>query len=71
MTEKITNKIFTLEFGSQEEIDVTAGSRGLTKSSLLAILNQSKAAMTDAEWPMIIKRRERGKVGFIKVDGLQ
>lgn len=70
MTEKITNKIFTLEFGSQEEIDVTAGSCGLTKSSLLAILNQSKAAMTDAEWPMIIKRRERGKVGFIKVDGL-
>jgi hypothetical protein len=69
-TEKITNKIFTLEFGSRDEIDVTAGSCGLNKAGLLKIAGQSKAAVTDAEWPMIIKRMEKGKVGFMKVNGL-
>jgi hypothetical protein len=70
-TEKITNKIFSIEFGEQEDIDVTAGSCGFNKSSLLKILKRSSAPTTDAEWPMIIKKIEKGKVGSIKVDGLK
>lgn len=27
--------------------------------------------MTDAEWPMIIKKTEKKRVGYIQVNGLQ
>lgn len=67
-TEKITNKIFSLEFG--QEVDITAGSSGFSRKSAEAIAKYSKDKMTDAEWPMIVHRIEKLKVGYKAVKGL-
>lgn len=69
LTEKITNKIFSLELG--QEADVTAGSCGFSRQSGQLILDNSKDKMTDAEWPMIIHRIGKMKVGYRSVEGLE
>lgn len=69
LTEKITNKIFSLELG--QEADVTAGSCGFSRQSGKLILDNSKDKMTDAEWPMIIHRIGKMKVGYRSVEGLE
>jgi len=68
-TEKITNKIFSLELG--QEADVTAGSCGFSRNSAQLISENSKDKMTDAEWPMIIYRIGNLKVGYRAVEGLE
>lgn len=68
-TEKITNKIFSLELG--EEADVTAGSCGFSRKSGELISLYSKDRMTDAEWPMIAKRIGKMKVSYKAVEGLE
>lgn len=68
-TEKITNRIFSLELG--QEADVTAGSCGFSRQSGQLILDNSKDKMTDAEWPMIIHRIGKMKVGYMSVEGLE
>lgn len=68
-TEKITNRIFSLELG--EDADVTAGSCSFSRASAEVILKHSKERMTDAEWPMIIHRIARRKVGYQSVEGLE
>lgn len=73
-TESIVNKVFTLEFdsnNSNDDIDITAGSCGMSRKALLAIADQSTMKMTDAEWPLIIKNMfGRREVGCLNVDGL-
>lgn len=68
-TEKITNKIFSLELG--QEADVTAGSCGFSRQSAELISDNSKDKMMDAEWPMIVYRIGEMKVSYIAVEGLE
>jgi hypothetical protein len=68
-TERIANKIFSLEFG--QEVDITAGSCGFSQKSAELILEHSKDKMTDAEWPMIIHRIGKLGVCYEAADGLE
>lgn len=68
-TEKITNKIFSLELGL--EADITAGSCGFSRQSAQVIANNSKDKMTDAEWAMIVHRIGKMKVDYKAVEGLE
>lgn len=68
-TEKITNKIFSLEFG--EEVDITSGSCSLSRVSAEYINKYSKEKMTDAEWAMIIHRIANLQVDYRSVEGLE
>ncbi|WP_160673199.1 hypothetical protein [Clostridium sp. C8-1-8] len=68
-TEKISNKIFSLEFG--QEVDITAGSCGFSRISAEYINKYSKDKMTDGEWPMIVHRIAKLKVSYRTVEGLE
>jgi hypothetical protein len=68
-TERITNKIFSLELG--READVTAGSCGFSRQSAQLISANSKDYMTDAEWAMIVHRIGKMKVDYRAVEGLE
>lgn len=68
-TENITNRIFSLELG--QDADVTAGSCGFSRASACLILEYSKAKMTDAEWPMIVKRIGKKEILNKAVEGLE
>ncbi len=67
-TEEITNHIFSLELG--QEVDVTAGSCGFSKAAVDSILAHTTDKPTDSEWPMIIHRIKKGRIGFRAVNGL-
>lgn len=58
-----------MELGN--EVDVTAGSCGLSRKSAQLILDNSKDKMTDAEWPMIVHRIGKMKVEYVPVEGLE
>lgn len=68
-TEKITNKICSLELG--KEVDITAGSCSFSRESANYIRDLSKARMTDAEWAMIAHRIAKVHVEYIPVEGLE
>lgn len=68
-TEKITNKIFSLELG--KEVDVTVGSCAFSRNSAEFINKYSKEKMTDAEWPMIVSRIAKRQVDYCSVEGLE
>lgn len=68
-TEKITNKVFSLEFG--REVDITAGSCAFSRPCAQTIDTHSEAKMTDAEWPMIIHRQTPYQVTSRLVEGLE
>jgi hypothetical protein len=68
-TEKITNKVFSLELG--QEADITAGSCSFSKKSAEYISKHSKEKMTDAEWAMIIHRIAKLQVDYRAVEGLE
>jgi hypothetical protein len=68
-TEKITNKICSLEFGMN--VDITAGSCLFSKVSAEYINKYSKEKMTDAEWPMIVHRIAKLDIGYSPVEGLE
>lgn len=68
-TEKISNRIFSLEIG--QDVDITAGSCGFSRLSGEYLNKFSKDKMTDAEWPMIIYRIAKLKVDYRAVEGLE
>ncbi|MDA1771968.1 hypothetical protein PDJ95_11275 [Bacillus cereus] len=68
-TEKITNKICSLELG--KEVDITAGSCSFSRECANNINNFSKEKMTDAEWAMIIHRIAKLNVEYAQVEGLE
>ncbi|WP_342542990.1 hypothetical protein MHH33_03710 [Paenisporosarcina sp. FSL H8-0542] len=68
-TEKITNKICSLELGI--EVDITAGSCSFTQESAEYINRNSKEKMTDAEWAMIALRIAKLDVDYRSVEGLE
>ncbi|MDA1995920.1 MULTISPECIES: hypothetical protein [Bacillus cereus group] len=68
-TEKITNKICSLELG--KEVDITAGSCSFSRECANNINNFSKEKMTDAEWVMIIHRIAKLNVEYAQVEGLE
>jgi hypothetical protein len=68
-TEKITNKICSLELG--KEVDITAGSCSFSRDCANYINNFSKEKMTDAEWAMIIHRIAKLNVAYAQVEGLE
>lgn len=68
-TEKITNKICSLELGMN--VDITAGSCLFSKDSAVYLNKYSKEKMTDAEWPMIVHRIAKLDIGYSPVEGLE
>lgn len=68
-TERITNRIFSLELG--KDADVTAGSCAFSKVCADIINMFSKAEMTDAEWAMIVYRIAKRRVSYYAVEGLE
>jgi hypothetical protein len=68
-TERITNKICSLELG--REVDITAGSCSFSRESANYINNHSVEKMTDAEWAMIVHRIAKFKVDYSSVEGLE
>jgi hypothetical protein len=68
-TEKISNRICSLELG--QEVDITAGSCGFSKVCGEYINKYSKDKMTDSEWPMIIHRIAKLKVDYRSAEGLE
>jgi hypothetical protein len=68
-TEKITNKICSLEL--DKEVDITAGSCSFSRKCAIYINNYSKEKMTDAEWVMIIHRIAKLNVAYAQVEGLE
>lgn len=68
-TEKISNKVFSLEFG--QDMDITAGSCGFSKQAGEYLIKHSRDKMTDAEWPMIIHKIGRLRVNYKAVEGLE
>jgi hypothetical protein len=65
VTERITNRIFSMELG--KEADVTAGSCAMS----LLILQHSQQLTTDAEWPMIVHRIGKMEADYLPVEGLE
>ncbi|WP_404428607.1 hypothetical protein [Sutcliffiella horikoshii] len=68
-TEKITNKICSLELGMN--VDITAGSCLFSRESAKYINDYSKEKMTDAEWAMIVHRIAKLEIGYAPVEGLE
>lgn len=68
-TEKITNKICSIELG--QVVDITAGSCSFSRTAAEYINEHSKAQMTDAEWAMIAKRIAKLQVTASTVEGLE
>lgn len=68
-TEKITNKICSLELA--KEVDITAGSCSFSRESAIYINTHSKEKMTDAEWAMIVHRIAGLNVDYSAVEGLE
>lgn len=68
-TEKISNKIFSMELG--KKVDITAGSCGFSRNAAEIITSYSKDKMTDAEWPMLVYRKADLEVDYIAVEGLE
>ncbi|WP_449620773.1 hypothetical protein [Robertmurraya sp. Marseille-Q9965] len=68
-TEKITNKICSIEL--ENDVDITAGSCSFSRKTAELINQFSKDKMTDAEWAMIAKRIGGFQVHYSPVDGLE
>ncbi len=71
--ESLTNRVFSHVFGA--EMDVTAGSCGLSRRAAETILrySQEPTNATDTEWPMIISRLAPADVtvSYLQVQGLE
>ncbi len=72
-SEWLTNRVFSHTFGV--EMDVTAGSCGLSRRAASAILrcSQEPTNATDTEWPMIISRLAPADftLAYLQVQGLE
>ncbi|TCJ04533.1 hypothetical protein E0Y62_08800 [Cytobacillus praedii] len=68
-TERITNRICSIELG--KEVDITAGSCAFSRKAGNYIKDCSKEKMTDAEWAMIVHRIANLEVNYLPVEGLE
>lgn len=68
-TERITNKICSIELN--QEVDITAGSCSFSKECAKGITSNSKSDMTDAEWPMIVSRIMKQPIHYKETEGLE
>lgn len=68
-TERITNKIVSLELGM--EVDITAGSCAFSRKNAEYITELSNGKMTDAEWVMISHRIAKSEINYFPVEGLE
>lgn len=68
-TERITNKICSLELG--KDVDITAGSCSFSRKCAEYIIQYSKERMTDAEWAMIAFRIAKLNIDYASVEGLE
>ena len=68
--ERMTNEVVSFILG--EEMDVTAGSSGVSRAAARALVTDSveKSNATDAEWPIIVRRQPEMRVRHIRVQGL-
>jgi hypothetical protein len=70
-TEPLFNKVFALVSGLSW--DIGAGSRGISRSAaetLLAI-SQERTVGVDAEWPLLLLKRDGFRVGYRSCEGLE
>lgn len=70
-TEPLFNRVFCQVSG--QPWDVGAGSRGLSRRAALALLDLSREATVgvDAEWPLLLLRRDGFCVGYRPCEGLE
>lgn len=68
-TEKITNKIFSIE--TSLDADITDGSCGFSRECGQCISENSQDKMTDGEWPMIVYRIMEKDISYKAVEGLE
>lgn len=68
-TEKITNKVCSLELGL--DVDITAGACSFSRKAAEYINKYSFERMTDSEWAMIAHRMAKLKVDYAQVEGLE
>ncbi len=68
-TEKITNTVASLALNMK--VDITAGSCAMSRNAGMLIIKNSKAKMTDGEWPMIIHKLSSMDIDYIAVEGLK
>jgi hypothetical protein len=70
-TETLANHAFKLAYG--QEIDVTAGSRALSRRAAEYLLAHSRelGVGVDAEWPLLLQRAPGIKIGYRACEGLE
>ncbi len=71
MTEALTNLVFAKIYG--EELDITAGSRGLSRKTarLLSLHSREETVGVDGEWPILLKQLSGLQSGYRAYDGLE
>jgi len=71
MTEALTNLVFAKIYG--EELDITAGSRGLSRKAarLLSLHSREETVGVDGEWPILLKQLSGLQSGYRAYDGLE
>jgi hypothetical protein len=70
-TEPLFNRVFALVTGLPW--DVGAGSRGLSRraAEILMEISQEQSVGTDAEWPLLLLKRDGFRVGHRQCEGLE
>jgi hypothetical protein len=70
-TEPLFNRVFALATGLSW--DVGAGSRGLSRRAVETLLETSQelSVGTDAEWPLLLLKQDRFRVGHRQCEGLE
>ncbi|MFW6063138.1 MAG: hypothetical protein ACOC9V_03090 [Chloroflexota bacterium] len=69
--ESVTNRVFSFAFG--REMDVTAGSCGISRTAAKFLVQHSTemSNATDTEWPMLIGQRAGLPVSYVATQGLE
>jgi hypothetical protein len=70
-TECLPNKVVSLL--CRKELDVTAGSRGVSSEAAEVIIKYSKGRYfdSDSEWPIIIQCKTNIEITYLEVEGLE
>jgi hypothetical protein len=70
-TEKLATHAFALAWG--EAWDITAGSRGLSRRAIKALLadSQTLSVGNDGEWPLVLRQHPELQIGYQETEGLE
>jgi len=70
-TEALVNQVVSLLL--RRQVDVTAGARGLSLGAarFLAARSAARWAESDGQWPVLLHRAGRFRIGYLEVEGLE